>query len=478
MNTRSFAIFSGLGLSLFLSCLSGPHASPTTQAAANGQDASPAEPRASLHQFVSSKNSRVLFQQASDIPMIDLAIEIDAGNRWDPQGLEGLASLTAQLAKAGVRSSANRPALGETEMGEAWADLAVEQSVGTSRDQVSMRFRFLSDPKVRDAAIALIARVLAEPAMADSVFERQRATSIAGLKESLSRPQTLATRALWQAMYQGHPYGALVTEGSLQATSRDHLVAFHGFYWSPERMSIAIVGDIGLAEAKRLVESTQALLQSGISEKDQTLAALTGFRSSLGPAPQGGPSGSTIKVDHPASQAHIWMGLPVLARHELDDYFALTLANHILGGGGFVSRLTKEIREKRGMAYSVFSAVQPLAQTGPFFLGLQTQREQASQAVKVVNETLNNFIAQGPSEEELVAAKKNLIGGFALRLDSNRKLIDNLAAINFYRLPANYLDTWTDRIDMVSREDVQNVLNQRLAGRGMVTVIVAGKPGS
>ena len=279
-------------------------------------------------------------------------------------------------------------------------------------------------------------------------------------------------------MYQGHPYGALVTEGSLLATSRDHLVAFHGFYWRPERMSIAIVGDIGLAEAKRLVESTQALLQSGISEKDQTLAALTGFRSSLGPAPQGGPSGSTINVDHPASQAHIWMGLPVLARHELDDYFALTLANHVLGGGGFVSRLTKEIREKRGMAYSVFSAVQPLAQTGPFFLGLQTQREQASQAVKVVNETLANFIAQGPSEEELVAAKKNLIGGFALRLDSNRKLIDNLAAINFYRLPANYLDTWTDRIDLVSREDIQNVLNQRLAGRGMVTVIVAGKPGS
>ena len=478
MNTRSFAIFSSLGLSLFLSCHSGPHASPTTHATeANGQAAS-TEPRASLHQFVSSKNSRVLFQQAPDIPMIDLAIEIDAGSRWDPQGLEGLASLTAQLAMAGVRSNANRPALGETEMGEAWADLAVEQSVGTSRDQVSMRFRFLSDPKVRDAAIALIARVLAEPALADSVFERQRATSIAGLKESLSRPQTLATRALWQAMYQGHPYGALVTEGSLQATSRDHLVAFHGFYWKPERMSIAIVGDIGLGDAKRLVESTQALLQSGISEKDQTLAALTGFRSSLGPAPQGGPSGSTIKVDHPASQAHIWMGLPVLARHELDDYFALTLANHILGGGGFVSRLTKEIREKRGMAYSVFSAVQPLAQTGPFFLGLQTQREQASQAVKVVNETLANFIAQGPSEEELVAAKKNLIGGFALRLDSNRKLVDNLAAINFHRLPANYLDTWTDRIDLVSREDIQNVLNQRLAGRGMVTVIVAGQPGS
>ncbi|MGA1028931.1 MAG: M16 family metallopeptidase, partial [Burkholderiaceae bacterium] len=118
-----------------------------------------------------------------------------------------------------------------------------------------------------------------------------------------------------------------------------------------------------------------------------------------------------------------------------------------------------------------------LAQAGPFFLGLQTQGAQAPEAVKVVNETLANFIAQGPSEEELVAAKKNLIGGFALRLDSNRKLLDNLAGVNFYRLPVNYLDTWTDRIDLVTQEDIQNVLRQRFEGRGMVTVIVAGQPG-
>jgi zinc protease len=277
-------------------------------------------------------------------------------------------------------------------------------------------------------------------------------------------------------MYPGHPYGALVSEASLNALSRDQLVAFHGFYWKPERMSLAIVGDLRLAEAKQLVERVQGLMDAGTSERDQTLAALTNFRSGLGPAPKAPLSGQAIRIEHPASQAHIWMGLPVLARHEVDDYFPLLVANHILGGGGFVSRLTKEIREKRGMAYSVFSAVQPLAQTGPFFLGLQTQRDQAAEALKVVNETLADFISKGPTEEELTAAKKNLIGGFALRLDSNRKLIDNLAAIQFYKLPANYLETWTDRIELVTQEDIQNVLNQRFSGRGMATVIVAGSP--
>lgn len=457
---------------LFIGSLTvlGLYASPALSAQSN------AETRPGVIQFVSSKNSRVVFQQAQDIPMIDLAIEIDAGSRWDPEGLEGLADLTSQLVMTGVRSQDNRPALSESEIGEVWADLAIEQSVSTSRDRVSLRFRFLSDPKVRDAALALIARVLAEPSIAESVFERERASSAAGFKESLARPQTLATRALWQAMYPGHPYGALVSEASLNALSRDQLVAFHGFYWKPERMSLAIVGDLRLAEAKQLVERVQGLMDAGTSERDKTLAALTNFRSSLGPAPKPPLSGQAIRIEHPASQAHIWMGLPVLARHEVDDYFPLLVANHILGGGGFVSRLTKEIREKRGMAYSVFSAVQPLAQTGPFFLGLQTQRDQAAEALKVVNETLTDFISKGPTEEELAAAKKNLIGGFALRLDSNRKLIDNLAAIQFYRLPANYLETWTDRIELVTQEDIQNVLNQRFGGRGMATVIVAGSP--
>ncbi|MFM1880817.1 MAG: hypothetical protein RLZZ344_1051, partial [Pseudomonadota bacterium] len=183
---------------------------------------------------------------------------------------------------------------------------------------------------------------------------------------------------------------------------------------------------------------------------------------------------SRIDIAHPASQSHIWMGIPILARHEQGEFFALMVANHVLGGGGFTSRLTQEVREKRGLSYSVFSAVSPLAQPGPFFLGLQTQRERAEEALAVVRETLEAFVRDGPTDEELEAAKQNLLGGFALRLDSNRKLLDTLAQIGFYRLPMNYLDRWTDAVSLVTKEEIRTLLRQRLDLNRLATVVVAG----
>lgn len=186
------------------------------------------------------------------------------------------------------------------------------------------------------------------------------------------------------------------------------------------------------------------------------------------------PLASTQTLAHPASQSHIWLGLPVLARSELEDYFPMLVANHILGGGGFTSRLTREVREKRGLSYSVFSALAPRAQSGPLLIGLQTQREKSAQALQVVRRTLEEFLAKGPTEDELVAAKKNLMGGFALRLDTNRKLLDTLSEIGFYRLPLNYLDQWTEAVAAVSAEDIQRVLQKRVTLERLSTVVVAG----
>jgi zinc protease len=184
--------------------------------------------------------------------------------------------------------------------------------------------------------------------------------------------------------------------------------------------------------------------------------------------------GRRLNIQHPASQAHIWLGLPLMARGEHADYFPMLVANHILGGGGFTARLTHEVREKRGLSYSVFSAFQPQAQTGPFFIGLQTSRENADQALEVVRKTLEDFIEKGPSPEELEAAKKNLAGGFALRLDTNRKLLDNLSQIAFYKLPANYLDTWTSQVQAVTANQIKEVLKRRLRLDRLNTVVVAG----
>ena len=133
-------------------------------------------------------------------------------------------------------------------------------------------------------------------------------------------------------------------------------------------------------------------------------------------------------------------------RRDDSDYFPLYVGNYILGGGGFVSRITDEVRSKRGLAYSAYSYFMPLKERGPFVIGLQTRRDQAAEALSVVRKTLSEFLAGGPTEDELSKAKQNIIGGFALRIDSNRKIHEYLAAIGFYRLPLTYLDDFIGNV--------------------------------
>jgi zinc protease len=186
--------------------------------------------------------------------------------------------------------------------------------------------------------------------------------------------------------------------------------------------------------------------------------------------------GQEKRIAHPASQSHILIGLPALARRD-PDYFALTVGNYVLGGGGFVSRLTREVREKRGLAYSAHSYFLPTAQKGPFQLGLQTQKEQTDEALKVVRETLAAYLRDGPTAEELKAAKDNLIGGFPLRIDNNRKILDNVAAIGSYGLPLDYLDSWTANVARVSVEDIKAAFTRKILLDKLITVVVgAAKP--
>ena len=184
--------------------------------------------------------------------------------------------------------------------------------------------------------------------------------------------------------------------------------------------------------------------------------------------------GKTVALAFASSQAHVLMGQPGIARDDA-RYFPLTVGNYILGGGGFVSRLTDQVREKRGLSYSVYSYFYPELQTGPFTIGLQTRKDQAHQALAVVGEVLDDFVSHGPTPAELQAAKDNLIGGFALRIDNNKKLLDNVANIAWYGLPLDYLQTWTQAVQGVTLESIHEAFKSVLDPKTMVTVIV-GEP--
>ena len=168
------------------------------------------------------------------------------------------------------------------------------------------------------------------------------------------------------------------------------------------------------------------------------------------------------------------IGAPAIDRAD-PDYFPLTVGNYVLGGGGFVSRLTEQVREKRGLSYSVYSYFAPAKQAGPFTIGLQTRPDQALQAVTLSREIVAEFVNNGPTPAELKAAKDNLMGGFALRLDSNKKLLDNLANIAWNDLPLNYLDTWVTEVQRVSIDDIRTAFKKHVHPDVMATVIVGGK---
>ncbi len=166
------------------------------------------------------------------------------------------------------------------------------------------------------------------------------------------------------------------------------------------------------------------------------------------------------------------IGLPAIERGN-PDFFPLQVGNYTLGGGGFVSRLMKEVRDARGYAYSVYSYFAPLKQSGPFQIGLQTKRSQANDAIKVSRDVLAGFLKNGPSAEELEAAKANLTGSFPLRLDSNKKILDNVAVIGFYGLPLDYLDRYQANVQAVTVDDVKRAFSRHVRLENLITVTVA-----
>ena len=414
---------------------------------------------------------RVVMYEIKSIPLIDLAIDIDAGSRWDPKGLEGLSAMTESMIFKGTDAFNDKVEMSEQEISEFIAKTALVKSSSNDRDKTSLRFRFLSDSEIRDSVLEFIARVITFPTFNTEILEREKNNTILRLEESLTKPQTVAVKNLWKSMYPDHPYGRSISSQSVSSITGKDLKDFHQTFWTTDRVTLSIVGNINASDAKKLANK----ITDPLSKKSPTNSPQSSlkFQQLLPPVTVGGKT--VKKISHPAAQSHIWMGLPVLARHETDYIFPMLVANHILGGSGFGSRLTKEIREDRGLSYSVFSAFSLLKQKGPFFVGLQTGKENSEQAIEVMVNTISDFIANGPSEKELETAKQGIVGGFALRLDSNSKILENLAQIVFYDLPLDYLDNWTLRVQAVTLDDVKKVLKERVDLNNSSLIVVGYK---
>jgi zinc protease len=273
----------------------------------------------------------------------------------------------------------------------------------------------------------------------------------------------VAQKALYRAVFGNHPYASdpTGTEASVQALTREDLMDFHRRYYTGANAVVAIVGDLDRTAAEGLAERVIGSLPAG--ERPAPLPAVTDLAT-----------GALERIAHPSTQTTVLAGQPGMRRGD-PDYFALYLGNHILGGSGLVSLLMEEVREKRGLSYSTYSYFLPLAQPGPFLMGLQTRNDQADQAREVMLDTLKRFVTEGPTEEELTAAKKNLTGGFPLRIASNADILGYLAVIGFYGLPLDYLDRFIERIESVDAAQIRDAFARRVHPDRLAIVSVGGE---
>ncbi len=413
-----------------------------------------------IQHWTDASGARVYLVESPAIPMLDLRIDVDGGSRRDPAAQAGLAGVTAGLLISGTAAHGGSPALDENQVAEAWADIGASFGADASGERFSLSLRTLTRADLLARAVALAARQMAAPAWPDAVWQRDRQRMVAAWQEAQTRPATHAGRAFTEAVYGRHPLGQEATPQTLAAIGTSAMRDFYRRHVVACRARISLVGAVDRATAERIVgQLMQSLQPHGCSALD--------------PVPEVQPLAAALerRIPFDAAQAQVLVGQPGMSRTD-PDYFPLFVGNYILGGGGFVSRLTTEVREKRGLSYSVYSYFTPGLQAGPFQLGLSTRPDQAAQALGVAREVVARFVAEGPSEAELQAAKDYLLNGFALRLDSNRKLLDNVANIAWNGLPLDYLDTWTAQVQRVSTADIRRAFQRALQPERMVTVVV------
>jgi zinc protease len=405
-----------------------------------------------IQHWQAPSGAQVYFVEDHGLPMLDAAVDFPAGSGFDVASKVGVASMTYGMLDLGSKD------LSEDDIARKMADIGAQLGGHFDADRAGLRLRTLSSATERDTALDVMARCLQQPLFPEDILAREKARLIASLKEAETRPESIADKAFGKAVFGYHPYGWHTEVADVEKIQRPELEDFYRTHYSANHAVVALMGDISRAQAEAIAQKLTANLPAGAADSHVAPVLIR-----IKP--------SEYRIPHPASQSHILIGTPGIARND-EDYFPLYVGNYILGGGGFVSRLMNEVREKRGLAYSVYSYFMPMQQPGAFQIGLQTKKAQADDALKLVRETLRTFVDKGVTERELTAAKQNIIGGFPLRIDSNKKIIDYLSVIGFYELPLTYLDDFTNKVDKVTTAQIRDAFKRRIDPDSLATVIV------
>ena len=413
-----------------------------------------------IQEWKTSNGVRVLYVYAPELPMIDIQVVFDAGSVRDGDKL-GIANLTNKLLSHGAKIGDK--ILTVDDVSERFENIGARFGVAASKDNAKVSLRTLTDDNLLNNAVSTMRAIINGPTFDEKELKRVRKQLLIGIEGRKQSPETIASEIYYKELYGKHPYSkpSIGLKENIKKLTRDDLITFYKKYYVASNALLTIVGDVDKAKAVGLAEQVVGNLPVG--EKAENLSAVNDFNTA-----------SSKHHEFPSSQTHILVGQVGVSRKD-KDYFTLYVANHILGGSGFGSRIMEEIREKRGLAYSSYSYFSPMLKRGPFIMGMQTSNKNTIEAMKVLKKTLKTFIDKGPTEKELVHSKKNITGGFPLRIDSNSDISKYLAVIGFYNLPLSYLKDFNKKIEAITLEQIKETVKRRIDPAKMLTVTVGRK---
>ncbi|MGE5757667.1 MAG: M16 family metallopeptidase, partial [Sideroxydans sp.] len=307
-----------------------------------------------IQHWQAPSGANVYFVEDHGLPMLDVAVDFPAGSGFDVAGKVGVANLTYGILDLGAQD------LSEDDIARKLADVGAQMSGQFDEDRAGLRLRTLSNAAERNAALDVLARCLQQPLFPEPVLAREKARLIAALKEAETQPESIADKAFDKAVFGAHPYGWHTEVADVEKIQRAELESFYRAHYGARHAVVALMGDVTRPQAEAIAQRLTAGLPA-----DGADARIAPVMIRIKPSEE--------RIPHPASQAHILIGTPGIARND-EDYFPLYVGNYILGGGGFVSRLMNEVREKRGLAYSVYSYFSPMQQPGAFQIGLQSKK--------------------------------------------------------------------------------------------------------
>lgn len=388
------------------------------------------------------------------IPFVALSISFRGGAALDPQDKLGVTGFMAAMLEEGT---GDLDARGFAEAADA---LAANFSFGGGRDSLRISAEVLTEN--RDEAMALLRRAIQQPAFNARALERVRGQILSGIEQDNQNPQAIASRTLSALAYSGHPYGN-PADGTLEtvaAITRDDLVAAHRAALTRDHIVVSAVGDITAQDLGVLL--------------DELLGDLPATGAPLPQDVRFDAQGGVTVVEFPTPQSAAVWGQPALSVDH-PDFMAAYVMNHILGGGGFGSRLTTEVREKRGLTYGIYSYIAFLSHSDFLGGGVASANATIGQAIDLVRAEWKRMATQGVTQAELESAQKNLTGAYALRFDGNAQIARILQSMQIDNFPPDYVNTRNDRLRAVTVEDIRRVAGELLDPERLRFVVV-GQP--